>query len=361
MIELLERCVRIPSPSGQEQQVALFLRDEMLRRGFDRAYIDEVGNVVGVIGSGNRQFMLLGHMDTVSGEVPVRYQDGKLYGRGTVDAKGPLCAFVLAAEALQTTIRHNDAQVIVVGAVEEECASSRGARHVAQQYRPDFCVIGEPSGTYGITLGYKGRLLISARIEQPMRHTAVPEPSACEIAVSLWNHVVQLADAWNAGKSSTFDQILPSLRRLQSGDDGLREWCEILIGARLPLGYGPPELRAAAEQWQAAQAAQQAAITMRFEAAEPAWRVPRDTALARAFVEAVRAMGMRPAFKLKTGTSDFNVVGPAWQCPLVAYGPGDSSLDHTPDEHVVIEEFEKSVAILTRALRSLLTDITSPA
>jgi LysW-gamma-L-lysine carboxypeptidase len=58
---------------------------------------------------------------------------------------------------------------------------------------------------------------------------------------------------------------------------------------------------------------------------------------------------------LKTGTSDMNIVGPAWACPCVTYGPGDSTLDHTPDEHVEVAEYLRSIDVLTRALTDLAT------
>ncbi|MFC1465091.1 MAG: [LysW]-lysine hydrolase [Candidatus Brachytrichaceae bacterium NZ_4S206] len=352
MIELLERCVRIPSLSRQERAVAEFLRDEMCRRGFDRVFIDEAGNAIGIIGKGSRQIVLLGHMDTVGGHVPVRYEDGKLYGRGTVDAKGPLCAFILAAQALAAELA-TEWQIVVAGAVEEEVATSKGARFIATQYHPEMCVIGEPSGADGITLGYKGRLLIHAHVERPSQHTAIPEPSVSELAVALWNHIRALADAWNADKPKAFDQLLPSLRKIQSGDDGLREWCDMLIGVRLPVEFGPEALQREVEAWCAGKPEGQR-FKLDFSGAEPAWRAPKDTPLARAFVDAIRAERMRPAFKFKTGTADFNVVGPAWKCPIVAYGPGDSSLDHTPHEHVAIDEFEKAVRVLIAALRSLV-------
>ena len=48
-----------------------------------------------------------------------------------------------------------------------------------------------------------------------------------------------------------------------------------------------------------------------------------------------------------------NVVGPAWQCPILAYGPGDSTLDHTPQEHVLIEEYLRAIDVLAAALRTL--------
>ncbi len=60
----------------------------------------------------------------------------------------------------------------------------------------------------------------------------------------------------------------------------------------------------------------------------------------------------RPGFVVKTGTSDMNVVGPAWQCPILAYGPGDSNLDHTPNEHIHLDEYWQAVQVLELALRS---------
>jgi len=63
--------------------------------------------------------------------------------------------------------------------------------------------------------------------------------------------------------------------------------------------------------------------------------------------------GVKPRFKLKTGTSDMNVVGPIWQCPIVAYGPGDSSLDHTPEEHIVLEEYQKAIETVRTVISEL--------
>ena len=97
-LAFLEELLSIPSPSGQEDAVAEYLVRQMVALGF-RARRDEVGNVVGTLGDAEaeRAIVLQGHMDTVPGLVPVRREGGRLYGRGAVDAKGPLAAFVLAA------------------------------------------------------------------------------------------------------------------------------------------------------------------------------------------------------------------------------------------------------------------------
>jgi [amino group carrier protein]-lysine/ornithine hydrolase len=83
---------------------------------------------------------------------------------------------------------------------------------------------------------------------------------------------------------------------------------------------------------------------------EPGVRADRSSPLARDFVRAIRARRGTPRFKLKTGTSDLNILAPAWGCQAVAYGPGDSQLDHTPHEHVSIAELEQAVSVLELAL-----------
>jgi LysW-gamma-L-lysine carboxypeptidase len=75
----------------------------------------------------------------------------------------------------------------------------------------------------------------------------------------------------------------------------------------------------------------------------------------RSFLGAIRQVdaAAQPGFVVKTGTSDMNVVAPVWRCPILAYGPGDSALDHTPDEHLPLDEYWRAVMVLEQALRNL--------
>lgn len=348
-LDLLRGLLEIPSLSGQEREAAAYLVDWMAAHGME-AFVDAAGNAVGILdggppadGAAPQEIVLLGHIDTVGGNVPVRIEEGKLYGRGAVDAKGPLAAFAVAAAQVGP---QPGWRIVVIGAVEEEAATSKGARYAATQYRPAYCIIGEPSGWNRITLGYKGRLLAHVTVQQTMSHTAGPDASVCELAVDYWSRVRARVDQFNAGRDKAWDQVLPSLRSFHSTSDGLLETASMMLGFRLPLDVGPDAL--AAELNSLAEG-----IDLRFEGAEQAFRADKNNELVRAFLAAIRGQGQPPGFLLKTGTSDMNVVGPIWQCPIVAYGPGDSSLDHTPHEHVVIDEWQRGVAVLADALRRL--------
>jgi LysW-gamma-L-lysine carboxypeptidase len=84
-----------------------------------------------------------------------------------------------------------------------------------------------------------------------------------------------------------------------------------------------------------------------------AWECEKNSSLVRASLNGIRSQGGTPRFVYKTGTADLNVVAPVWRCPAVVYGPGDSSLDHTPNEHLSLDEYKKAVEVLVGALKKL--------
>lgn len=337
--ELITELVSRYSPSEQEGEAVRYLVDWMNKNGFEAA-VDTVGNAVGWRGAADapHTLILLGHIDTVQGEIPVRVEEGILYGRGSVDAKGSLCAF--AAAAARATIPEGW-QVIVVGAVEEEIPSSKGARHIAKAYTPDLCIIGEPSSADRITLGYKGRLVLEYTYTRTVSHTAHPEPSAGAVGVAFWNAVLGWAAQENVSYERYFDQVMPTLQNINTSSDGFNEQVRLTVGFRLPPRRTPEDVIAAVSQFAAPNS------ELRAFGAEKAFQSNKNTLLVRQMLAAIRAQGNRPGFVYKTGTSDMNIVGAVWGCPIIAYGPGDSSLDHTPNEHLSLTEYEQAVTTLT--------------
>lgn len=344
-IAFLEEFMSIPSPSGEEAAVGEYLVERMTSLGF-QAYQDEVGNAVGIVGNpeAKRKIVLLGHMDTIPGLIPVRRRGNLLYGRGAVDAKGPLATFVLAAARMVP--RLNGARLVVIGAVEEE-AHGRGARYLARTMPSPYCVIiGEPSDWEGITLGYKGMLTVDYRRVQPGGHSAGELPGPAEKAVGFWNQLMTFSKEYNRARSGRFNTLDPALRDFRTFSDGLDDGVEMNIVVRLPLGIEAVDLEQKMLTWCNG-------AKLSFPGSDVPFQSEKNTPLVRALLRAIRAEGGRPRFKLKTGTSDMNVVGPVWGCPIVAYGPGDSSLDHTPAEHIDVKEFRRGINVVARVLETL--------
>ena len=339
-IELLEEMLAIPSPSTQERALGQWLVSRLRGMGF-AARRDEVGNVIAFWGSGPREVLLLGHMDTVPGFIPVRHEGHRLFGRGSVDAKGPLAAAItaVARQPVGAACRFT-----IIGAVEEE-GSSRGARHLVNRRPPDQLVILEPSGWDAVTLGYKGSLKVRYRLSQPMGHGAGPNESAADRAIAFVRRLQDHATERSDGRGS-FERLDARILRFHADHDGFRDTAAMTVGFRLPLNFDVPALQHQLEGW--ADGAE-----LRFEYADAAVRAEKNTPVVRAFIKGIRDAGGTPRFKMKTGTSDMNILVPVWGCPALAYGPGDSKLDHTPEEAMDLEDYARGVNVLTAALSHL--------
>lgn len=342
-IELLIGLLEQYSPTGNELCAAGYFVGALRCLGFT-AELDPAGNAVGVLGDGPREIMLLGHIDSVPGLIPVHQDGDRLYGRGAVDAKGPLACFAAAAAQAGASPGW---RLRVVGAVGEE-GDSRGARYLVHNAQPpELVVIGEPSSWDHVCLGYKGSLWLDYVLKQPLEHTAGKGGSACDAAFGFWGRLLSLAETHNAGRDRPFDQVTPSLREMHSASDGFGDIAQLKINIRLPVSVSPQELLAEIE-------AMRGNGDLRILDQIPAYKADKNTPLVRAMLAAIRGQGGKPGFSLKTGTADMNLVGPAWNCPILAYGPGDSSLDHTPQEHILVSEYLQSIAVLSDALQALM-------
>ncbi len=347
-VSLLRDLVATPSVSGDEAAAIGLLVERMRSMGF-RARVDAAGNAVGEMGSDApdaREVMLLGHIDTVSGWIEVREEAGELWGRGSVDAKGPLCAFVCGVA--QAAIP-DDVRVIVVGAVGEETASSPGACFVRDTMREPSCVIiGEPSGWDRFTIGYKGRLLVEAEFAQPCGHSAGPEEGVAERACAWWDAVRAWAERMSGEREGPFERVQATIQSVRTESDGLIDRALMLVGFRLPM-------------WLSAEDAERKArglstevTTLRAFGHTPAHREDRSCEPALALAGAIADEGARARPVVKTGTADMNTLAVRWGCPIVAYGPGDSAMDHTPDERLPIDDYLRAVRVVRGAVESLV-------
>jgi LysW-gamma-L-lysine carboxypeptidase len=332
--------VGISSVSGDEGALAGFLVEEMRAWGFT-THLDEAGNAIGRRGDPDAPMILLtGHMDTVPGGPAPRRDGDLLYGRGAVDAKGPLATMICAA----ATADVRGVQYVVAGVVEEE-TYGRGATHLAECFRPAAGFVGEPNGWAGVGIGYKGRVMLRYSVSRPSVHTASPEEKASEAAVAFWQDVVGYCASVTTSDKA-FDRPIATLNEMAGDIENAR----LVVSVRTPPGFDLP----AFEEFLSG-------VTrdgvLKVDDRTPGVRVDHRSVVVRALCAGIRARGARPTLKLKTGTADLNIVEPRWQVPMAVYGPGDSALDHTDDEHIDLTEYARAVDVLRDALDLLAAEL----
>jgi LysW-gamma-L-lysine carboxypeptidase len=356
-VRLLTNLLGIYSPSGKEEGISNFLAEEMRKLGF-RVRKDSIGNVIGEIGQGEPTILLCGHMDTVAGHLPLRVDESKIYARGAVDAKGPLAAMVMAAAevAKETAFR---GKVVVASVVEEE-ATSRGVKHLINEgIKADYAVFGEPSGVENITIGYKGNLHLKLTCKTQTGHSSTPwlYENALEKAVELWQQIKNSNPPLDQ-QESPYYAITACLTKISGGraNSVIPFEGEIHIDIRIPPPLTSAQVLDDTQKVIAKYQSSNPKVTVKVEVEdsnEP-FEVNKSSPIVHALSSSIRKVLNKPATLLrKTGTGDMNILGRAIDVPTVTYGPGDSRLDHTLDEHIVISEYLDSIQVYKETILKL--------
>jgi LysW-gamma-L-lysine carboxypeptidase len=338
-VDFLKEMVGIYSPTGDEGRLVDHLVEKTRGLGF-ASRKDEAGNLICETGSGEKTIMLVGHLDTVPGEIKVELKGDHLHGRGSADAKGPLASFIMAASRMKNPGK----KIIVVGCVDEE-GDNKGARNLIGKYDPSFIIMGEPSGWENLNIGYKGTFAIECSFGKQMEHSSTYNPNSKEMAFGFYSRIREFCERFNDGKG-IFERLDASLREINSVNRDFSEETRMKIAFRVPVGFDIEKIREFI-----AGSAGSAARIIYSEFDEPA-KVGKNNALVKEFMAAIRRAGGTPKFKLKAGSSDMNILQRLGK-PIITYGPGDSSLDHTPNEHISIEEYQNAISVLAEVLENL--------
>jgi LysW-gamma-L-lysine carboxypeptidase len=203
-------------------------------------------------------------------------------------------------------------------------------------------------------LGYKGSIALSATATRTMTHSAGPERTAAEWVLAFWNRVTDWTARHNGDAEPGFATLDATLRGITSSTDGLTEEATLEGVFRMPPRVTSAWVRAEVDGFAA-----ESGVTLAWRPNAEAYRTDKRSPLVAPFLAAIRASGGTPRLKVKTGTSDMNLVGPAWGCPIVAYGPGDARYDHRPDEQIPLADFERAVQVLTTAIKRVAQGLST--
>jgi LysW-gamma-L-lysine carboxypeptidase len=352
-IELLREALDLYTPSRSEGTLANMIKDRCVNElGFEQVNIDNVGNVIATKGVGEPYIMLCGHMDTVPGPVPVRIEDGYIYGRGASDAKSPLMSMLLAASEFPK----QSGTVIFAGVVDEEGSASGIKQLVRSKIGVHYAVFGEPSGVDNITIAYKGRIELRLTCDVgESAHASAPwlAKNSIEEMYDFWREIksemIRVGTAENKAQS-----ISCSLTEIEGGTSHnvTPQRCKVTIDIRVPtITTCANVLHTIEDVITRVSVKKGIKATYRVEDRTEPFEAEHTSPLVRALILAVLDVrSKRPMLLRKTGTGDMNVLGHNFMIPVITYGPGDPHASHTADERVKIEDYVTSIEIYKRAL-----------
>ena len=355
-VSLLKNMLELYSPSGQESELSNFLLAETKKLGF-HSRRDDVGNVIAESGHGSPRVLLCGHMDTVPGNLEPKLERTKIRGRGAVDAKSPLAAMIVAASKLKDKF---PGRILLLGVVSEESHSTGIKNFIkSDSLDLDYAVFGEPSNTENIVIGYKGFIRLTLKCVTKAGHSAAPWTSdnAIEKGMELWS-LLKKGFADFSNRESRFHSVTGSLTSIGGGTsvNVIPSECTLTLDVRIPPELKPADVLNNVKGTIKAYRKNNSGVSVELKMVDHigACLMNADSTLAQSFSWAIRKVRSKnPVFLKKTGTSDMNLLAAKIRIPMIAYGPGDSRLDHTDEEEVTIEDYLSAISVYEQALERL--------
>ncbi|RUM34214.1 MAG: hypothetical protein DSY33_02760 [Archaeoglobus sp.] len=160
-LELLKELVKIPSPSGYEEELSEYIVSYLKNLNYSPK-VDSVGNVVLDFGA---DIWVTAHMDTVEKQVNFSFDGEFCYGTGVADDKASIAAILLALESG----RKNFNCALFVD--EEE--SGFGSKKFVEGKPPSMAVVMEPT-ELKICSKHWGVVEFSIEIEGKQAHGSTP-------------------------------------------------------------------------------------------------------------------------------------------------------------------------------------------
>jgi len=221
----------------------------------------------------------------------------------------------------------------------------------------NFAVFGEPSGPRRITIGYRGRVGLHLTLKTAAGHAGSPWAggSALDEFLGVLRRL-KVYERRNTLRGDHFRSlsISPTMVRAGNYHNVLPPSCEASFDLRVPPGMNCADVQARVGEILAGVEDAHPGTRHFFDEATEPYEADPNSTLVRAFQRAIiTRTGDRPTFVKKTGTGDMNTYATATRAECVTYGPGDSSLSHTHDEHVSIDEYLASIEVVSEAVKQI--------
>ena len=377
LIGLLKALIEIPSPNppGDHRAIAEFVAEWLRGVGANVSVLSpdekpEAQSVVAVIGSGDPVIMLHAHTDTVPvGEAEAAAwssdpfvaveRNGRLYGKGSVDDKGPLAAMMVAFK--KRALSGHRGTLVLVGAAEEEVGGQLGTRWLADSgHLPecDFIIVGEQTFNR-VATAHKGVMRATVRTSGHSVHATNPDRGVN--AINAMARVVLALESYHQNLSRRTHPLVGvptcNVGVIQGGStaNAVADQCLIRLDRRMIPGEKPEdvqtELREVVDSVQLAPASVEVGEFLYSSPFESKLQTP----LGKTFLECSSSLTQTPAEPIGyLPGSDAKHLMQLVRGDIVIFGPGSYEVAHAYDEFVDIGELEQCEAVISRFLEQVM-------
>lgn len=337
LLELTKSLMNIPSVSGDEESVGVYLRDYLHSLGWtvELQPVEDIqngksafrqSNVIAYLNDTPRVWLST-HMDTVPPFIPPTEDDEKIYGRGSCDAKGIIAAQITAAEVLR---QEGIEDIGLLYTVDEERSSSgaKAANKHPLAAKCEYMINGEPTDN-DLAIGSKGTFRVNIKTKGKAAHSAYPEEGESAIEKLL--------------------DILADIRKTKFPSDPFYGETTVNIGT-IEGGVALNVIAPTAAAALAIRLTTKRAPVEELLAKIVGGRAEIEVLSASEPVRLLEVDGFRQ--KVVRFTTDIPHL-PNWGTPLLL-GPGSILVAHTKDEFILKKDLETAVGLYTNLVKQLL-------
>ncbi|MBN1648855.1 MAG: YgeY family selenium metabolism-linked hydrolase [Spirochaetales bacterium] len=364
----LSALVRIQSLSCSEKAVNAELKKQLKKAGFDRVYIDGLGNVIGKMGNGARIIAFDAHMDTVDTGNRTNWsfdpfcgtvKDGFVHGRGTVDQKGGAAAFVTAGRILREIGLPEDISLVCVGSVMEEDCDGLCWKYLVEEekLKPDLVVSTEPTDL-NLYRGQRGRMEIEVKFHGRSAHGSAPErgKNAVYMASRFCLAVEQLNN--KLGSDDFLGKGSVTVSEFVSGSPSLcavADYSKIHLDRRLTIGETKEtaleQIRELVRDEKAEvmlpdyKARAYTGLEYGMEKYYPTWVLDEAHPAVQLGIGTYKKLyGKKPLVDKWTFSTNGVTINGLYGIPVIGFGPGSEALAHSPDEKTAVSDLAEASA-----------------
>ena len=384
VIKFTQEIIKIPSFTGQEGELAKVILKKLEEFDLDDAFIDGIGNVVGVIrGQENGATILLnGHLDVVpagninnwhpydpfSAEID---DNGNIHGRGAADLKGGLSVQLFTMKLLKLLKNRGGMKgnLIFSAVVHEEAAEMFGMEYLCKQTLPDkkigcdLVFLCEPTGL-NVVLGQRGKVEIVVQTKGKTAHSSIPQEgiNALEKMMPMLHYVFKrfnksLRSHPLLGDSSV---TITNLVCRPGALSMIPDECEISIDRRYMPGESVEELleefRLLFKEIKKDDPQFEATVYVRkllersytgyekeVQKYHPPWITDEEHTFVQKTLRALKRIGQNPEIKYWKFGTDGSMTSALMDIPTIGYSGTEECFAHTPTEMVNIEMMMQSL------------------